>query len=248
MNHFLQNDNMQGMAILQRPHEEAENSKKSKVSPFISSVTTDLNPVGLPPIRHQFGVIKKKNESSVAIKNKRIIRNIQILKKLEKETNQEEAEMDSTKYNKIKEISLKKNQEIDKIRQETYGYTSSTNKFNEEAKTNPRANWAKKEEDQEENIEDLISFAEKLDFEKYLKDLEIREALRLIKNRVEDYSPEKGENLPKDAEVFQEDKGTACVTVLPPIDNKVIINAQENEQMQVQFKEADHNKDWNVRQ
>ena len=46
------------------------------------------------------------------------------------------------------------------------------------------------EDNNEEDIGDLLNFVGNLDYDKYVKDLEIREALRLIKNRVE-----KDENL-----------------------------------------------------
>jgi hypothetical protein len=50
--------------------------------------------------------------------------------------------------------------------------------------------WAKTEEmlkkEQEEEIDDLIEFAYDLDYEKYVEDLEVRQALALIKERVEE--------------------------------------------------------------
>jgi hypothetical protein len=41
-------------------------------------------------------------------------------------------------------------------------------------------------EAQEEEIDDLLEFAYELDYEKYMEDLEVRQALAVIKERVND--------------------------------------------------------------
>lgn len=50
--------------------------------------------------------------------------------------------------------------------------------------------WAKTEnqqvKDEEKEIDDLIEFAYELDYEKYVEDQEIKQALALIKHRVKD--------------------------------------------------------------
>jgi len=52
----------------------------------------------------------------------------------------------------------------------------------------PKPEWAKTEEiakkEKEEEIDDLIDFAYELDYEQYMEDLEVRQALELIKQRV----------------------------------------------------------------
>lgn len=39
-------------------------------------------------------------------------------------------------------------------------------------------------EEEEEEIDDLIEFAYELDYEKYIEDMEVRQAIALIKERV----------------------------------------------------------------
>lgn len=55
------------------------------------------------------------------------------------------------------------------------------------------------EENNEEEVQNLLNFVQNLDYQKYLKDLEIREALYLIKNKVE-----KVDNLNKEKESIVE--------------------------------------------
>jgi len=40
------------------------------------------------------------------------------------------------------------------------------------------------EEDKEQEIDDLLEFAYELDYEKYMEDFDVRQALALIKERV----------------------------------------------------------------
>lgn len=54
--------------------------------------------------------------------------------------------------------------------------------------------WARtekqQEQDKEEEIDDLLEFAYDLDYEKYLEDYEVRQALALIKDRVKEITQE----------------------------------------------------------
>ena len=58
------------------------------------------------------------------------------------------------------------------------------------AKKGAKPLWAKTKEElvneEEEEIDDLIDFAYDLDYEKYIEDLEVRQALALIKDRVDE--------------------------------------------------------------
>ena len=67
--------------------------------------------------------------------------------------------------------------------------------------------WAMTQEEAEnlndEKIDELIKFAENLDYEKYIKDLEIKEALNLIKYKVNQKQNEDGNN-EKDDEINQD--------------------------------------------
>jgi hypothetical protein len=79
---------------------------------------------------------------------------------------------------KLTEANLKKNEE------QYYG----AGKAKKSSKQKPA--WAKTEQqlkrEQEDEIDDLIEFAYELDYEKYMEDLEVRQALALIKERVDE--------------------------------------------------------------
>ena len=46
------------------------------------------------------------------------------------------------------------------------------------------------EEDKEAEIDDLLEFAYELDYEKYMEDYEVRQALAIIKDRVNELTAE----------------------------------------------------------
>ncbi len=93
-----------------------------------------------------------------------------------------------------------------------------------------------------ENDENLLKFMENLDYDKYVKNLEVREALYLLKNKVEkekDKENDENKNENEDAanNNNNEDQNNSQKLVedlqtpnLPPIENKNLII---------------HDKDWN---
>ena len=82
---------------------------------------------------------------------------------------------------KLTEANLKKNEEI-------HSRAESV-----QSKTKPI--WAKTakelKEEEEQDIDNLIEFAYDLDYEKYMEDLEVRQALALIKDRVDELKQDK---------------------------------------------------------
>jgi hypothetical protein len=77
---------------------------------------------------------------------------------------------------KLTEANLKKNDEI------------QSRTESKQSKNKPV--WAKTakelKEEEEQDIDNLIEFAYDLDYEKYMEDLEVRQALALIKDRVDE--------------------------------------------------------------
>lgn len=238
------------MTISKRPYEVNNAFDKYRFSPFVSTVTTNLNPIGLPPVRRDYNleVEKKiKPESILFSKNRSILKKIEKLKKLEKEVYIENLRKTQQKTDKLREISLRKNKEILKIRKDNEKLNNNqsqsvplllcksgktitklpdielkekinsqicdenikntninelndnlkyqnnvhqnqnhTNDLNEILKNDPKyikmKNKLKVRE--EENVKDLVNFAKSLDFDKYMQELEIKEALNLIKIKV----------------------------------------------------------------
>lgn len=243
---------LQGMTISKRPYEVNNAFDKYRFAPFVSTVTTNLNPIGLPPIRRDYNleVEKKiKPESILFSKNRSILKKIEKLKKLEKEVYIENLRKTQQKTEKLRETSLRKNKELLKLKQEIdknnlnsqlsvplllcksgktitklpnienkenqknennefRGDGINSNQNNEEIKKSDEINCENNNHNtndiieifkndpkyiqmknklkyrEEENLKDLVNFAKSLDFDKYMQELEIKEALNLIKIKV----------------------------------------------------------------
>ena len=137
-----------------------------------------------------------------------------VIEKLEKESGENAKQetfkkvRDQTAKQRQKIMEMKNdNQNTDNVQQETKGETSKVVKLTKENlqknddqySTKNKASkkvdkgkpaWAKTEEqlkkEQDDEIDNLIEFAYDLDYEKYMEDLEIRQALALIKERVDE--------------------------------------------------------------
>lgn len=126
---------------------------------------------------------------------------IQKIKKIKKEICDEDNKKTDEKYNMVKINARKANKEIEQIRSEMYYGLQSNLK---DIKLHPKYYNIKKKVDEVNNkeIDDLVDFAKGLDFEKYMKDLQIREAMNLIKIKINEEKKEEellDENL-KDGE------------------------------------------------
>ena len=60
--------------------------------------------------------------------------------------------------------------------------------------------------DDKENIEDVINFLNGLDYDKYCKDMEIREALTLLKHKMDQEQQEKKDSEEKEKEEIKEEQ------------------------------------------
>lgn len=234
-------------------------------------MTTDLNPIGLPPINNRelyscsTNGLNKNNfkESLIERKNKNLIKKIQRLKKVEKALDEEEHIKELNKKSNAQKNLSKTNKDIEEIRKELYNISSKNDKdkivnnsSNEDTqnsiiKLNPKYhNFKEKlEEAQEKDLNELVSFAQNLDYDKYLKDLEIREALNLIKIRVdEDKQKEDEENNLILSENINEENNNPLLQeelILPSI----IKNQEDNEknkESNLQIEEINHDRNWNV--
>lgn len=91
-----------------------------RFTPFISTVTTDLNPIGLPPIRSDLfsstiGMNKKPKENPIDKKNRIIIKKIQKIKQIEKEKKNLEIKKQLRMLLKSKEKQSKNTKQQDKM-------------------------------------------------------------------------------------------------------------------------------------
>lgn len=99
------------------------------------------------------------------------------------------------------------------------------------------------EEENEDEVKNLLKFVNNLDYEKYLKDLEIREALYLIKNKVEKEGPlETNDNLNnKESEENNQLIGSQFTNQEGEMGNN-----NENKKVNFQFAPSvvSHDKEW----
>ncbi len=107
--------------ISQRPS-EFKSPQEGKQSPFISRVY-NRDPVGLPPIKNNLVVTieKKPQQTYVEFRNRQIVKQIQNLKKQEKEFLKEEEAQSKKKHEKYREYTIKHNNNINELRKDIYG-------------------------------------------------------------------------------------------------------------------------------
>lgn len=112
---------MRALLISQRPS-EFKSPQAGKQSPFISRVY-NRDPVGLPPIKNNLVVTieKKPQQTYVEFRNRQIIKQIQNLKKQEKDFLKEEEAQSKKKHEKYREYTIKHNNNINELRKEIYG-------------------------------------------------------------------------------------------------------------------------------
>ncbi len=113
-------------------------------------------------------------------------------------------------------------------------------------KINPakKPKWCLTKEEAEElndkEDEKLIDFAQNLDYDKYMKDLDVREALYLIKNKIDDNEDHEFKGQEKEEEMNAEYEGQNE-------ENRKIVETDPVEKLKNELsnKKADHDNDWN---
>lgn len=311
---------MQGITVLDRPHESAQSDKFTRFHPFVSTVTTNLNPIGLPPIKKEFlssnNIDGKRilKENPIYKRNRRIIKKLEKLNQMEKKIEDEELKKQLKKKTQVRNIATKANKEIEEMRKNLYSSSDlneinfAENNFTKEKdesllkkkncclkinnnnnsgkfklvsntknniennvkdeqnlnlenvnnkndiKDNPKYKYIKDklEKANEREIDELVYFAQNLDYNKYIKELETREALNLVKIKFDEENAKKeneqlennidinnsnteNKEQEKKADENEEENKDKNNLVLPPIESK-------------ETKEAEHIRDWGVRQ
>ncbi len=126
---------MQGITVLDRPHEIATNDKYTRFLPFVSTVTTNLNPLGLPPIKKEFfssNIIEGKRvvkENPIHKRNRRIIKKLEKLNQIEKQIEDEELKKQLKKKTQVRNFASRINKEIEDVRKNLF-FNSSQENYN----------------------------------------------------------------------------------------------------------------------
>ncbi len=179
--------------------------------PFIPSGSWQHTPLGLPPPRDVFYNINAKSEKSSLTANhkyKEYLKELETNHKLLKINQMEEELKLEEKQSKFKETqailrkllreSNSNKKEIEELLDTNGKSLKDLYDSNNRRKKKEAPKWAltekKLEEEGEKEVDELIEFANNLDFEEYVQDDEIRDALQIIQTRVEELKEETAED------------------------------------------------------
>eukprot|EP00817_Percolomonadidae_sp_ATCC50343_P005835 CAMPEP_0117428862 /NCGR_PEP_ID=MMETSP0758-20121206/8471_1 /TAXON_ID=63605 /ORGANISM="Percolomonas cosmopolitus, Strain AE-1 (ATCC 50343)" /LENGTH=352 /DNA_ID=CAMNT_0005215445 /DNA_START=30 /DNA_END=1085 /DNA_ORIENTATION=- len=240
--------------------------------PFMPSGKVKDGYIGLPPNKErdqQNSLAKQNLKSSTKVKNntkvlsqhKRYIRDLQRQKQMEKleytvrqaKLNEEKAkfqEQQAKLRQILKDTTEYSDNEVTKLMDTTKPKTQNrainkAHKHVKPKKTEIPA-WARPQaeiNEEGEEVEDLLSFAETLDFDKYIDDYEVREALAVIHSRVNELNDEE-HSIAKDiAEDIRQENRAAIAKereeVAPLLEKELAAKLQASVPVQ-------HEKEWNA--
>lgn len=218
MTTYISNDNLNSIAFIKRPHEnqslkknnyqfsnesQITNNNQNQLnsqykSPFISTIPPRLTPIGQSSSSYK-KFMRVKNRNQVEENNKNIIKHIE---KVRNRIIQREKQEEIKVLNQLYNIKTKRNQvndEIEKQRKtknEFIGNLSKRLRRGNEECNKEKLPLEKKDQIlvDNDNDENLINFGKQLDFDEYMKDLEIKEALKLIQAQIENEKKEEKVN------------------------------------------------------
>jgi len=156
---------------------------------------------------------KKVDPNNALLRHRKFLKGLEEQKQKEKEERDKEAAEKGDKVKQFKDIAEKQRKKIADLKQNggvpaadepDVPEEAAPSKLTEEnlrksdqieresrkskASKKPKPAWAKTEKEEEEQkereIDDLLEFAYELDYEKYMDDFEVRQALAIIKDRV----------------------------------------------------------------
>ena len=199
--------NYKGVMLCNRPFagvsaaaRKAYNNRDSK-PPFVSSGNKQER-LGLNPIRNKITIKRSKKNTAIS-KHKKWIRDQEQARRDAKEQqDQEEMEKKQKReefYERQRQHRVKKLKIVEEEREaeeaaERAHQPESQSPKNKKKKGPKKPRWAMTKEaakkaseiEEEEEFEKLLDFANGLDFEQFIDDLEVRAALAVMKDRVDD--------------------------------------------------------------
>jgi hypothetical protein len=172
-----------------------------ELPPFLSAVSaTQGDTLGITPCKTYDQTVKKRGPSAVLRRHVRWLKELQEQMKEERgQVDQEEAE-DAARKHKMKEQFEAQREDVRRMMQdrakewidpardpEKHKRILEANAKKKAEKMRSKPLWAMTQEEKEtfedEEVDSLINFAENLDFEKYVGDLDFREGLDALKDR-----------------------------------------------------------------
>jgi myosin heavy subunit len=213
--------NYKGVMLCNRPNDPSDKPQREGPTPFISRVT----------VKEQLGLNPATKQAQVLVRPKKTLeilnRHKQWLFQLQKQKDDNlQKELERTKIQEVKIQKMKKKYSTSKKPEESSDPSkespdqikepskpSKSEKLTEknlktlEKEAKPK--WALTQEQAEEleelEVDDLLQYVNDLDYDKFIEDLEVRQALEIVKERVEEIKKDK-EWKTKIAEKFNEDE------------------------------------------
>jgi hypothetical protein len=240
--------NYKGVMLCNRPNEPTDKLQRDGPVPFISRVTVKeqlgINPAAKPVQQPS----RPKKSLEILSRHKQWLYQLQ---KQKDELIQKEAEKSKAQEAKLEKMKKKylgkksaenvletsekpeKSKKVEKS-EKSEKLTEKNLKLLENEK---KPKWALTEE-QAENLEelevdDLLQFVQDLDYDKFIEDLEVRQALEIVKERVEEIKQDKNWK-EKIAEKFNEEKSEASKGSIKSYESKA----------RSQISNKDPNQDW----
>lgn len=202
--------NYKGVMLCNRPNDPKNGLNKDGPTPFVSRVTPH-DQIGLNPTSKLPAHSGKKGKSlEVLKKHKQWLRDLQKKKEEEEKLARDQTAAEEEKKLKIKNKAEKKRKQLEDGEVISIGESvdaaskgdisvrtgklteknlkNHEKRTREEKKRKPK--WALTEEqvevEEDKEVDDLLNFVADLDYENFINDLDVRQALEIVKERVED--------------------------------------------------------------
>eukprot|EP00744_Colponema_vietnamica_P006756 GILI01009789.1.p1 GENE.GILI01009789.1~~GILI01009789.1.p1 ORF type:complete len:377 (-),score=75.27 GILI01009789.1:36-1166(-) len=171
--------NYKGVMLCNRPLDADAKKERSGPAPFLSAVTAKEQ-IGLPVTRRFFPSCQKKSDPNSALsRHKKWLHDLQAQKEEYRKQQEEQMKIQEERKAKAKAAREKRRKELEKM-----------------------PAWALTEREHEEledaEASELLDFAEGLDFDRYINDFEVKQALEIVKERVDELDKTKDEKWKED--------------------------------------------------
>lgn len=193
--------------------------------PFVSTVT-QAEQLGINPVTKQLPPRKKKDESEdVTHQHKKFLAEFQQRRTELVELMEDQQVMNEEKKARFQAKQAEMRAKIRQVREENPGdadavaaVLSNTNremkddfvekKTSKSKKNKSKPKWAmtaeENEKDEDVEVDDLLAFTDELDFDQYIDDLEVKEALSFVQDRVKTLQMSAPREVPEGEEEFGE--------------------------------------------
>lgn len=188
--------NYKGVMLCNRPNDPAEKIQREGPAPFISRVTVKeqlgINPSNKPILKPQI----PKRSLEILKRHKLWLSQLQKQKEEQVAKEQENLKVQEEKLKKMKKKYKPKTQKTAKKSEKADSKSEKlTEKNLKVLETETKPKWAltqeEAEKEEEKEADDLLQFVQDLNYDAFIDDLEVRQALEIVKERIEEIKQDK---------------------------------------------------------